>query len=63
LAVLLSPVMPESTHKLWVALGAETVLGSLTAQPVRTAGVWGQLPSGTPVGALEPLFPRIESAE
>jgi methionyl-tRNA synthetase len=63
LAVLLSPVMPESTQKLWVALGAEAALGELTAQPVRSAGTWGQLPAGTQVGALEPLFPRIESAE
>jgi methionyl-tRNA synthetase len=63
LAVLLSPVMPEATQRLWTALGAEAALGSLTSQPVRTAGTWGQLPAGTRVSALEPLFPRIESAE
>ena len=63
LAVLLSPVMPVSTQKLWTALGAEGALGALTAQPLRSAGNWGQLPSGTAVGVLEPLFPRIEQAE
>ena len=63
LAVLLSPVMPEATQKLWSALGAEGALGALTAQPLRAAGNWGQLPAGTAVGVLEPLFPRIEQAD
>ncbi|MEW1834067.1 methionine--tRNA ligase [Microbacterium sp. NPDC079995] len=57
LAVLLSPVMPTSTATLWDALGAP---GELTAQPLREAGAWGQLPAGTRVGALAPLFPRVE---
>lgn len=61
LAVLLSPVIPKATAKLWAALGAEGALGALTDQPIRDAGSWGQLPAGTTVGALEPLFPRIES--
>ncbi|PRB01948.1 methionine--tRNA ligase [Microbacterium sp. MYb64] len=61
LAVLLSPVMPQSTAKLWGALGAEGGLGALTAQPLRDAGRWGQLPAGTVVQALAPLFPRIEA--
>ncbi|MGI6879359.1 methionine--tRNA ligase [Microbacterium sp. gxy059] len=60
LAVLLSPVMPESTRKLWTALGAEEALGALTAQDVRDAGRWGQLPAGATASKLAPLFPRIE---
>ncbi len=60
LAVLLSPVMPESTAKLWAALGAAEALGELTSQPLREAGAWGQLPAGTETGALAPLFPRVE---
>ncbi len=63
LAVLLSPVMPLSTQKLWNALGVEASLGALAAQPVRNAGTWGQLVPGTALGTLEPLFPRIETAE
>lgn len=63
LAVLLSPVLPKATAKLWSALGAADALGSLGAQPLRTAGRWGQLPSGGRVSALEALFPRIEQAE
>jgi len=62
-AVLLSPVMPIATEKLWTALGVEGALGALLAQPVRSAGDWGQLPVGTTLSALEPLFPRIETAE
>ncbi|HJA04798.1 MAG TPA: methionine--tRNA ligase [Candidatus Microbacterium stercoravium] len=57
LAVLLSPIMPESTAKLWAALGAP---GEVTAQPVREAGAWGQLAPGTATTKLAPLFPRIE---
>lgn len=62
LAVLLSPVMPQSTEKLWVALGAAEQLGALQAQPIREAGTWGQLAPGTNVSTLAPLFPRVEQA-
>ena len=62
LAVLLSPVMPVATEKLWVALGAAESLGRLVDQPIRAAGTWGLLPAGTSVNGLAPLFPRIEQA-
>jgi methionyl-tRNA synthetase len=62
-AVLLSPVMPEASQKLWVALGAEGSLGSLTDQMLTEAGEPSVLPLGIPVSDLAPLFPRIESAE
>jgi methionyl-tRNA synthetase len=61
LAVLLSPVIPGATAKLWEALGAEGELGALTAQPLRAAGDWGRLPAGTEVNGLEALFPRIDA--
>jgi methionyl-tRNA synthetase len=60
LATLLHPVLPKATEKLWVALGAEEALGSLDTQSPRDAAQWGQLPAGTPLGALTSLFPRIE---
>ena len=60
LAVLLSPVLPKATTKLWSALGAEAALGALLDQRLRAAGDWGRLPAGTTVSALEPLFPRID---
>ncbi|KAA9130679.1 methionine--tRNA ligase [Microbacterium caowuchunii] len=62
LAVLLSPVMPESTEKLWIALGAAESIGRLQDQPLRGAGTWGVLRPGTSVNGLAPLFPRIENA-
>jgi methionyl-tRNA synthetase len=61
IAVLFHPVMPKATATLWAALGAEGSLGSLAAQRVQDAGAWGQLPAGTAVTALEPLFPRVET--
>ena len=61
LAVLLSPVMPAATAKLWTALNAGEKLGALEGQLLSEAGKSGVLPVGTVVGTLEPLFPRIES--
>ncbi len=58
LAVLLAPVMPVATEKLWEALGAA---GALAEQRIREAGGWGQLSPGSRVTAIEPLFPRIEA--
>ncbi|GAA4188334.1 methionine--tRNA ligase [Microbacterium oryzae] len=63
LAVLLSPVMPQATAKLWDALGVSGALGALLEQPVREAGAWGGVPAGTKTGALQPLFPRVEQPE
>jgi methionyl-tRNA synthetase len=62
LAVLLSPVMPKATEKLWTALGAEPALGALSEQPVREAGTWGRLPAATMTAPIEGLFPRIDEA-
>jgi len=55
LAVLLSPVIPNATAKLWTALGGA---GALVDQRVDRAWEWT---GGAQVSALEPLFPRIES--
>jgi methionyl-tRNA synthetase len=60
--VLLSPVMPVATGKLWSALGADAALGALGAQPIRESGAWGVLPAGTTVSSLTPLFPRVEQS-
>lgn len=62
LAVLLSPVMPDSTEKLWIALGAAESLGRLHDQPIREAGAWGVLRPGNSVNGLAPLFPRVEQS-
>ncbi|BDZ55818.1 methionine--tRNA ligase [Agromyces marinus] len=57
LAVLLSPVLPTATAKLWSALGAP---GTVQEQRIDRAHEWT---SGERVGALEPLFPRVEATE
>ena len=62
LAVLLSPVMPVSTERLWIALGAAESIGRLQDQPIREAGAWGVLRPGTSVNGLAPLFPRVEQS-
>jgi methionyl-tRNA synthetase len=55
LAVLLSPVVPEATAKLWSALGGN---GEITGQRIDRAWEWA---GGTHVSPLEALFPRIEA--
>jgi methionyl-tRNA synthetase len=57
LAVLLSPVIPDATTKLWTALGGA---GLISDQPIRAAYEWTGAASVT---ALEALFPRIEVPE
>ncbi|MGR0318362.1 methionine--tRNA ligase [Agromyces sp. ZXT2-3] len=57
LAVLLSPVLPKATEKLWTALGAP---GTVQEQPIDRAHQWSV---GTQTAALEPLFPRVEATE
>jgi methionyl-tRNA synthetase len=63
LAVLLSPVIPDATGKLWEALGAFPALGLLVDQPLADAGRWAQLAVGSTVSPLEALFPRIDTPE
>lgn len=59
-AVLLNPVMPATSRKLWDSLGAEAHLGPLDGQRVQDAGTWGLLPPGVTVTKGEILFPRLE---
>lgn len=60
LAVLLHPVMPDATDKLWIALGADQAIGALADQTIAEAATWNQLSAGTELQPLPVLFPRIE---
>ena len=60
LAVLLAPITPKATAKLWAAL-TEGKLGDLSEQRLTEAANWDQLPAGINIGELEVLFPRIET--
>jgi len=60
LAVLMNPITPKATRKLWAALAHDTI-GHIEDQKLREAANWGQLKPGAAVGQLEGLFPRIEA--
>ncbi|TXS41550.1 methionine--tRNA ligase [Streptomyces sp. uw30] len=62
IAVLLNPVMPETSRKLWDSLGAQASLGALADQRIQDAGEWGRLPAGSTVTKGAVLFPRLEEA-
>jgi methionyl-tRNA synthetase len=63
LAVLLHPVMPEVTEKLWQSLGAQSSLGEIGKQQISKVANWGQLPTGSTVTKTDVLFPRLEEAK
>jgi len=60
LAVLLAPVMPKATTRLWDAIGTD--LGSIASQPLASAAQWGLLKPGQSLSELEALFPRVEES-
>jgi methionyl-tRNA synthetase len=59
LNVLLAPVMPKATAKLWAAIGQ----GKLSEQTIASAAQWGITKPGNLLGELEALFPRVDQAE
>ena len=60
LAILLHPVMPETTEILWESLGALVTLGPIENQKIADVAKWGVLPSGSKVIKGAVLFPRLE---
>ena len=63
LAILLHPVMPLSTSKLWSYLGAESSLGSISSQKIADVAKWGQLKGGSKIIKGDILFPRLPDLE
>ncbi|MEA2207013.1 MAG: methionyl-tRNA synthetase [Blastocatellia bacterium] len=62
LCVLLHPVMPFATDKIYQQLGAGKGAGELSKlNPVDLK--WGGLPPGTAIGKVEGLFPRIDKGK
>ena len=57
--VLLAPVLPQSTPKIWEQLGMTEPLESVRLDTL----AWGQLPSGQKIGEVSGVFPRIEAKE
>jgi methionyl-tRNA synthetase len=56
-AALAHPVMPEATAKIWAQLG----LSAIRKFDLSTLQ-WAQLPSGTRLGKVEPVFPRADKS-
>src|SRR6267142_4161059 len=54
---LAHPVMPEATAKIWTQLG----LGDIQKVDL-SALTWGQLPLGTKLGEVQPVFPRADKS-
>ena len=63
LAILLHPVMPLSTSKLWSYLGAESSLGPIYSQKIADVAKWGQLKGGSKIIKGDILFPRLPDLE
>jgi methionyl-tRNA synthetase len=59
LAVMLYPVMPESSAAVWRQLGLEGDPKTLDPAELK----WGGLSAGAGVGQVAPLFPRIDKAK
>ena len=55
--VLVHPIMPDSTAKIFAQLG----LGEIAKVDLNQLG-WGQLAPGTRLGAITPVFPRAEKS-
>jgi len=58
-AVLLYPVLPESTAKIWAQLGMTEPLAATRLDTLD----WGQLPAGQKIGEVAAVFPRIDAKE
>ena len=59
LSVMLYPVMPESTTKIYKQIGLRDEVSQLDPANLK----WGELETGTAIGATESVFPRIEKAK
>ncbi|MBM3728546.1 MAG: methionine--tRNA ligase [Acidobacteria bacterium] len=52
---LLTPVLPESSARIWEQLG-------IVSPPVLNGLAPGQLAPGQPIGTIQPIFPRADAA-
>lgn len=59
LSVLLNPVMPFSSRAIWDQLGLEGSPAEVDPSKLK----WGELREGTAIGAVQPIFPRVDKAK
>ncbi len=56
LSVMLHPVMPEATQKIYAQIGLTEDISKLDPKELK----WGGLPAGTQTGEVAPVFPRLD---
>jgi methionyl-tRNA synthetase len=54
--IMLYPIMPKSSKRLWEQLGCKDNLGNQKVADLK----WAALEAGTKVGKPEPVFPRLD---
>jgi len=59
IAVLGHPVLPHMTQKIWQQMGLGGTVMDQRIDQLR----WGHLKSGTKIGKVEPIFPRVDVNE
>ncbi len=59
IAALVHPVLPNATFTIWGQLGQIGALAELRIDQL----AWGQMPSGTRIGEILAVFPRVEKKE
>ncbi len=57
ITALAHPVMPEATAKIWKQLGLGDIRSCKLAELK-----WGEIPVGTKLGNIEPVFPRADKS-
>jgi methionyl-tRNA synthetase len=59
LSVLLYPVMPEASRAIAKQLGLDQPPDKIDPAELK----WGELREGTPIGDVQPVFPRLDKAQ
>ena len=59
LCVLLYPVMPEATRKIYIQIGLSEDIAATNPESL----VWGELKAGDKIGEIEAVFPRIDKTK
>jgi methionyl-tRNA synthetase len=59
ITILIHPILPESTEKIWKQLGQPRKLDEERIDQL----AWGQLESGTEIGTVAAVYPRIDHQE
>ena len=58
IAIMIYPVMPETSEKIFIQLGLDPVKEN--AKKLEDLQTWVELTVGNKIGELQPLFPRLE---